>query len=314
MATSKNPQELKGWDKVVAWYASKAYAVNIIYSAGASIVIVGALFKILHWPGASYVLMVGMFTEAFLFILGIFEKPHATYHWEHVFPQLVGDETKELLGGGGGTTLPNPNASQDNASVPTLSEAQLKGLNDGIANLSKTAEQLAQLGKVAEGSQKLSEKMEAASLAAEQFAGSQSQLSAASQKLGNQFTQLDASYAQVNAGVQQVAELTKGYAKNTEALNTQLSSINAVYELQLTNAKAQADAVKAQAAVLQQQTEKLNAANATLDAAAQNLKALQAETLNAVEAGKQYTAAQQKLTAQIADLNKVYGNMLNALA
>ena len=101
MANQNNPQELKGWDKVVAWYARHSYAVNMVYSLGASVVIVGALFKILHWPGASYVLMVGMFTESFLFMLGIFEKPHAVYNWENVFPQLIGHEEKELLGGNG---------------------------------------------------------------------------------------------------------------------------------------------------------------------------------------------------------------------
>ena len=314
MATTSNPKELKGWDKVVAWYASKAYAVNIIYSMGASVVIIGALFKILHWPGASYVLMLGMFTEAFLFTLGIFEKPHATYHWEHVFPQLVGDETKELLGGNGSVAGISQPKQESSAAVPALKDEDVKALKEGINNVSKAASQLAELGKVAEGTQKLAQKMEAAGAAAEQFAGSQSQLIAASQKLGGQYETLGAAYSQVEAGVKQVAELTKGQQKGIESLNAQLSSINAVYELQLTNLKAHADAVKAQAAAVAGQTEKVNEAGKSLDGALVNLKALQAESLSAVEAGKQYTAAQQKLTAQIADLNKVYGNMLNALA
>ena len=51
--------------KFMHWYGSYQgkNIVNIVYSVGASVVIIGALFKILHWPGASQVLMIGMFTE-----------------------------------------------------------------------------------------------------------------------------------------------------------------------------------------------------------------------------------------------------------
>ena len=87
MATEK-----KGpWAKFMHWYESYKgkTVVNIVYSLGASVVIIGALFKILHWPGASTVLMIGMFTESFLFLIGTLDKPHAEFHWENVFPQLL---------------------------------------------------------------------------------------------------------------------------------------------------------------------------------------------------------------------------------
>ena len=47
--------------------------VGYAYGLGAAVVIVGALFKILHLPGASVVLTIGMGTEAFLFALSAFE-------------------------------------------------------------------------------------------------------------------------------------------------------------------------------------------------------------------------------------------------
>ena len=76
----------------MGWYESYGgkKVVNMVYCLGASVVIIGALFKILHWPGASQVLMVGMFTEAFLFGIGCLDKPHVDFHWEEVFPQLLG--------------------------------------------------------------------------------------------------------------------------------------------------------------------------------------------------------------------------------
>ena len=73
--------------------------VGYAYGFGAAIVIVGALFKILHLPGASIVLTLGMGTEAILFALSAFEDPHKEYHWDLVFPQLEGGEGSPIMGG-----------------------------------------------------------------------------------------------------------------------------------------------------------------------------------------------------------------------
>ncbi|MBR1807805.1 MAG: gliding motility protein GldL [Paludibacteraceae bacterium] len=353
MANQNNPQELKGWDKVVAWYARHSYAVNMVYSLGASVVIVGALFKILHWPGASYVLMVGMFTESFLFMLGIFEKPHAVYNWENVFPQLIGHEEKELLGGNG---LPG---SEPGKKVDTaLPEAELQALKDGIQNLSKTAQQLASIGEMADATAQLKKTMVAAgeglenatagltdnlakagkavddataSLAgnmgkagkavedatvtlAGNFAkagqtvlASQEELAKSTQGLGQQYDQLSKTYQTVIADMENVIKGTKACGKGLEEVNAQIASLNSVYELQLKD-------LNAQSAAFRTQTEKVNGVTATIEQLAQDAKQMQATASQALEAGKQYQSAQDKLAQQIADLNKVYGNMLNALA
>lgn len=295
MANQESAPNMKMWDKVIAWYASKAYAVNMIYSLGASVVIIGALFKILHWPGASYVLMVGMFTEAFLFMLGIFEKPHASYHWENVFPQLVGDETKELLGGGGVA-----GKEQVGMGVSALPETELKALKEGISKLSETALQLNSLGNVAEAGVALKEKMTAAGTAVQQFAGMQDGLARAAQGLGER-------YQSVTAEMDVVAKETKNYSKAVADVNTHLSSLNAVYELQLKTVEAQSAAFKAQ-------TEKMNGMGQSVDRLAHEVQQMQEAATAALQAGKQYEAAQKQLAQQVADLNKVYGNMLNALA
>ena len=46
---------------------------------GASVVILGALFKIMHWPGCNQMLIVGLGTEAFLFALFTSDIPHEEY-------------------------------------------------------------------------------------------------------------------------------------------------------------------------------------------------------------------------------------------
>ena len=66
---------------------------NFAYSIGAAIVIWGALFKILHLPGGSLLLSIGMGTEVLMFILSAFDTPPKTYHWEEVFPVLNSPKT-----------------------------------------------------------------------------------------------------------------------------------------------------------------------------------------------------------------------------
>ena len=60
--------------------------LNFCYSWGASIVIIGALFKLLHLPYGNQILFVAMTVEALVFFISAFEKPFNEYHWEEVFP------------------------------------------------------------------------------------------------------------------------------------------------------------------------------------------------------------------------------------
>ena len=84
--------------KIDQFVRSKVYKNTMakLYGWGASIVIVGALFKILHWPLANIMLMVGMFTEAIIFFFSAFEPLHVEYNWALVYPELaIADENAE---------------------------------------------------------------------------------------------------------------------------------------------------------------------------------------------------------------------------
>src|SRR5688572_32570060 len=59
-----------------------------VYGIGAAVVIIGALFKILHMPGADEMLMIGLSVEAGIFFLSAFEPPHAEVDWSKVYPEL----------------------------------------------------------------------------------------------------------------------------------------------------------------------------------------------------------------------------------
>jgi gliding motility-associated protein GldL len=69
------------------WWGSQETkrVVGAAYSLGAAVVIIGAMFKILHLPGASLMLGLGMSVEAVLFSLGILDKPHKEYEWDKVY-------------------------------------------------------------------------------------------------------------------------------------------------------------------------------------------------------------------------------------
>lgn len=66
-----------------------------LYGWGASLVILGAMFKILHWTGADIMLIVGLTTEAVIFFFSAFEKPHQDYDWTLVYPELAGMDDLE---------------------------------------------------------------------------------------------------------------------------------------------------------------------------------------------------------------------------
>ncbi|MBQ4395835.1 MAG: gliding motility protein GldL [Paludibacteraceae bacterium] len=290
------------------WYGSYQgkNVVNIVYSAGASVVIVGALFKILHWPGASQVLMIGMFTEAFLFLIGTLEHPHPEFHWENVFPQLLEYGSKPelleekshqprptLLGAGVaggpevvGSAAPVAGGAASSAKVPSLKDEDLAALKDGISELAKTATQLSELGKVAQTGVKLGEKLEAAGAATEAYASKLAEAGVATDAFKTATGTLATTYAQVSGDMQNIAEETKAYKAGVEQVGKSIAALNTVYELQLQSVNAQTEAQKAAAAAAKE----------------------------AAEAQTAFAAGAKQLQKQVASLNDIYGNMLNALA
>lgn len=308
MSQENNVEKMGPWAKFMHWYESYQgkKIVGMVYSLGASVVIIGALFKIMHLPGAGAMLTVGMGVEALLFAIGCLDKPHAEYHWHEVFPQLLGYGTdpellKEL------ETRPRPTlmggasgGSSALASVPALSEKELESLKAGIGNLAKTATQLSELSTIATATNKLTSKLDAASDAAEQFVSAGKIISEKSDALGSV-------YAQVTQDMQNVAKGTKEYEVKVADVAKQLTSLNAVYELQLQTLQKQVEAYKAQ-------TEKVTGATAQVETLTATVKQMTDAAGNALKSQEAYVAGAKQLANQVADLNKVYGNMLNALA
>lgn len=288
--------------RFMSWYESYQgkKVVGMVYSLGASVVIVGALFKILHLPGASQMLFAGMLTEALLFAIGCLDKPHPEFHWEEVFPQLVDLHTvsaeeasyvqtlarPDLAAATGGTAPAQAKGGAASAKAPALKDEDFQALKDGIADLAKTASQFSELGKVAQTGVKLNEKLVAAEAATTEYAAKLANAGLATDGLVQAANGLSGAYNQVNADMKNVAEETKAFKVGVEQVGKNVTALNSVYELQLQTLNAQVEAQKSATAA----------------------------TKEAAEAQVAFAASTKQLQKQVADLNGIYGSMLNALA
>lgn len=72
--------------------------INFAYSFGAAIVILGAMFKLLHFPFGNEMLFIGMVTECIVFALSAFDTPVRDYRWEQVFPALSSGNPEDSSG------------------------------------------------------------------------------------------------------------------------------------------------------------------------------------------------------------------------
>lgn len=135
---------------------SKAYKNSMakLYGWGASVVIIGALFKILHLPGANIMLILGMGIEAVIFFFSAFEPLHVEYNWALVYPELATgtdielEESEKKSRREKKQMVKNDTLSTTQALDKMLEEAKIgpelmESLATGMRNLSDNAQKLA---------------------------------------------------------------------------------------------------------------------------------------------------------------------------
>ena len=102
-----------------------------LYGIGAAVVITGAMFKIMHWEGANIMLVLGLSTEAVIFMFSAFEKPAADYDWTLVYPELASADGDRALS----VTEQLDNALEQGG----VDAALIERLGEGMRSLSDTA-------------------------------------------------------------------------------------------------------------------------------------------------------------------------------
>ena len=124
-------------DKIEQVTEAKWYKLMMpkLYGWGAAVVILGALFKIEHLPGASYMLMAGLSIEAIIFFFSAFEKPHVEPDWTLVYPELAHMEDPN--------SAKRPAQQLDDALARAKIDNELiEGLNQGLRSFGESAKQL----------------------------------------------------------------------------------------------------------------------------------------------------------------------------
>ncbi|MEL6637882.1 MAG: gliding motility protein GldL [Bacteroidota bacterium] len=181
----------------MAFYKSSwfKYLKNFIIGVGASIVMVGALFKIQSWEGGGEMLTAGLLTEAFLFLLLGVLPPEKDYYWEKLYPGLENyNSTIAPLTAGEGSAVPALNGE--------IVEQQLGGMLNEMQSMSKSLGSLKALQEV-------------------DFSGTSEQL----KTMSNFYTRMNDAMENLNDSL----EDTKAYKDQLSALNQNLGQLNNVY-------------------------------------------------------------------------------------
>ncbi len=172
------------------------YIKNLIIGLGASIVLLGALFKLESLPGASLMLTIGLCVEAFIFLFLGLVGPEKDYYWEKLFPGLDDyDAPVQPLTVGGAAPVGKPLDGE-------IMEKQLGGMLAELQNMSKNLSALKALQEV-------------------DFSGTSEQI----KTMSNFYTKLNEAMADLSDTV----EDTKAFKEQLSGLNQNLSSLNSVY-------------------------------------------------------------------------------------
>jgi len=255
------------------------WGINNVVSWGATVVIIGLLFKIQHWPNGGVYISIGLLTEAGLFFILGFQREYVEIDWTRAYPELAHDYNGELpkaasqRGGGGGgvsSTAALDKMLEDAKIGPELITSLSQGLKtfgDKVNAISNVAD---------------------AGVATTEFTNKIKSASASYDKLSTSFEQASANLSEMaNSNVD-----SKAYHDQVNNLAKNLSALNAVYELELQDSSSH---LKSMNKFYQNLSLTMNNFNESLDDS------------------KQFKEEVARLAKNLSSLNSIYGNMLTAM-
>lgn len=254
--------------------------LHVAISWGASVVIIGALAKIVHWGGsyANYLIAIGLGVEALLFFITGFFPPEPELPWERVYPELGDDFKGELpkasarpaVQSGFSSTAAMDKMLADAKIGPELIEslgAGLRTFGDKVSTISNVSD---------------------AAMATNEFTG---KIKTAS----THFDELSTAFGKATSQLAEMGESnidSKAYHEQVNNLAKNLSALNAVYELELQDSSAHLK---------------------SMNKFYQNLSLTMNNFNESMEDSKQFKEEVGKLAKNLASLNAIYGNMLTAM-
>lgn len=250
---------------------------NFAYSIGAAIVIWGALFKILHLPGGSLLLCIGMGTEIAMFILTAFDRPPREYAWEDVFPVLDTKNAEDRPDFSHSNTLPQGGVA--------ISDDLQTGVVPQVAVPQISGEQLAQGEEIAQASREYLEGMQGI---AEQL----KTLNETTRALNDVSSTLLNSYQAITENSETISANSKGYVSQMEDLNRNIAGLNTIYEIQLKSISSQLESI---------------------DRVNRGLKDIRDMYEKSAMESSRYCEETEKMARYMKQLNSVYEKMITAM-
>ncbi len=208
---------------------NKMKIMNMVYGLGASVVILGALFKIMHWPFGNEMLILGLVTEAIVFAVSAFEPVDDSLDWSLVYPELaggVGAERQSLMEENKETDASLSKKLDDMLKEAKIDANLMNSLGDSIRNFEGVAKSISPTVDAMASQRKYSEEL---TMAAAQM-----------ETLNNLYKVQVESSARQSEINQEVAENASKLKDQMGSLANNLSSLNGVYGGMLTamNVKA----------------------------------------------------------------------------
>lgn len=247
----------------------------VITGVGAAVVILGALFKIMHWPGAAPMLIVGLGTEAVLFLLFAFAPPVTEPDWSIVYPELgdvhshVSHKKDDKKDGKGLVKKMDDMLAEANITPDTLSK-----LGTGFSALSQSVSQMGSVANAAVASEEYATNVKAATVSIQE---------------------LNKSYSATVTAMSSMADASsdaKEYHNQVQSITKNLGALNAVYEMELQDVNVH--------------LKSMNKFYGSLSTAMENMTEATKDT-------QTFKGELSKLSGNLSSLNTVYGNMLSAM-
>ncbi|MGF1584049.1 MAG: gliding motility protein GldL [Bacteroidales bacterium] len=305
-----------------------------LYGIGASVVILGALFKIQGWNGAGIMLTVGLGVEAMIFFFSAFEPLHEELDWTLVYPELAGmhDDPDEMQlmsknrsrpvenysgGGGGGGNYGGGNPAALAKFDQMIESAQItpdlfERLGQGLRNLNTTASKLSDISDATLATNEYVSNVKNAAISVNTLSNS---IENSSQNLNSNVNILSDTYRKNSELIEKsTTQLVGSYDQLKESIDSEHSTImegNKNIGDRLGTLNKNLSALNAVYELqLQSNNEHLKGSQSLYN----DFSKITGNLRSTVEETEKYKQEMSKLGQNLSELNSIYGNMLSAMS
>jgi len=280
-----------------SFFESKKFKtiMKYVYGYGGAIVIIGAMFKIQHWPGATIMLIGGLGIEAVIFMLSAHEPLHEELDWTLAYPELALGHSDD---DDSSASLPEKSDESvveqlDNMLTKAKIEPELiESLGSGMRNLSENAGKLGDISSASDATNEYVENLKGASEKVDALGGAYEQ---ASSQISEKANSLGEAYSKAASSIEEFTNMSGGdsnFGEQLDKVSSNLTQLNNLYEMQLEGVSS-----------LSKASEDMSTGITSI---VNNLQ-------SSVEDTQKYKETMSDLTSNLAALNSVYGNMLSAM-